>query len=137
MEMTTALALYPEASAVESPVEELKLAIVTLLKSNQQIGMQCDLSCYPTHDGYFFVDYILCEETVNQLNLNKREWRILKEEEELVEMFDTAEDAADFYLRLTRGKMDICSDPLHSNGHGAKKRTLKDKVAAYDKDKYF
>lgn len=118
---------------------EMKSAIVTLLKRNQQIGMQCDLACYPTHDGFFFVDYILCEETVNSLNLNDKERKILKDEEELIEMFETPEDAADFYLRLTSGKA-ICSDQFHANGHNehnSKKRTMKEKVASYDKDKYF
>jgi len=118
--------------------DDLKTAIVTLLKRNQQIGMQCDLSCYPTHDGFFFVDYILCEETVSRLNLDANERQILKDEEELVEIFDNAEEAADYYLKLTDGRIDVCSDPCHPthNGNG-KKRTLKEKALAYDKDKYF
>lgn len=123
--------------------EDLKTAIVTLLKRNQQIGMQCDLSCYPTHDGFFFVDYILCKDTINRLNLDEQQQKTLKEEEELVEIFDNPEEAADFYLKLTNGKIDICSDPCHPshNGHNgngnSKKRTLKEKAVAYEKDKYF
>lgn len=121
----------------------LKSAIVTLLESNQEIGMKCDLSCYPTHDGYFFVDYVYCEETVNLLNLDEQQRQIIKEEEELVEIFDNAPEAADFYLKLSNGKMTICSDAQHGHGHSSnvagvgKKRTLKQKVLAYDKDKYF
>ena len=117
----------------------LKSAIVTLLNKNQEIGMKCDLSCYPTHDGFFLVDYVLCPETVNLLNLKEQERKVLMEEEELIEMFDTPEEAADFYLRLTGGKMVICSDPSHGNGHDghSKRRTLKEKIDAYDKDKYF
>ena len=123
---------------VEKP-EGLKSAIVTLLKRNQQIGMQCDLSCYMTHDGYYHVDYILCWETVGLLNLTEKERKILMDEEELVEIFDNAEEAADFYLRVSGGRTDICSDSQHNNGHNghSKKRTLKEKSLAYDKDKYF
>ena len=117
----------------------LKSAIVILLESNQEIGMKCDLACYPTHDGFFFVDYILCPETVTLLNLTEKERKMLTDEEELSEMFDKAEDAADFYLRLSNGKLSICSDPYHGNGHNghSKKRTYKEKALAYDKDKYF
>lgn len=115
----------------------LKSAIVTLLKQNQQIGMQCDLSCYPTHDGFFFVDYVLCKETVGLLNLTDQQRQMIQDEEELVEIFDNPEDAADFYVKLTGGK-EICSDPKHGHGHNDKKvRTLKEKTVAYDKDKYF
>lgn len=128
-----------DTNVLEKPDDGLKTAIVTLLRRNQQIGMQCDLSCYPTHDGYFFVDYILCKDTVNRLNLDDTQKKTLRDEEELVEIFDTPEEAADFYLRLTGGKIDICSDPCHPthNGHNGKKRTLKEKSVAYDKDKYF
>lgn len=117
--------------------ESLKSAIVTLLKTNQEIGMRCDLSCYPTHDGFFFVDYILCKETVDQLNLTETERKVLIDEEELSEMFDNADDAAEYYLRLSNGKI-ICSDPNHGHGHqDMKKRTLKEKSSAYERDKYF
>jgi hypothetical protein len=117
----------------------LKSAIVTLLEKNQEIGMKCDLSCYPTHDGFFFVDYILTDETVDSLNLTPEERQSLMDEEELVEIFDNAEDAASFYLRLTGGKLDLCSDPEHGQGHNGnhKKRSLKEKVSAFEKDKYF
>ena len=121
--------------------EGLKSAIITLLESNQEIGMKCDLACYPTHDGFFFVDYILSEKTVDLLDLDDEQKKTLSEEEELIEIFDNAEEAADFYLRLTGGKMTICSDGQHGNGHGhmtnGKKRTLKEKMVAYEKDKYF
>jgi hypothetical protein len=119
--------------------EGLKSAIVTLLNRKQEIGMKCDLSCYSTHDGFYSVEYILCPETVTLLNLTDRERRTLMDEEELVEIFDNPEDAADFYIRLSGGRLDICSDPQHSNGHNGyhKKRTLKEKAVAYDKDKYF
>lgn len=117
--------------------EDLKTAIVTLLKKNQQIGMQCDLSCYPTHDGFFFVDYVLCKETVGLLNLTDQQRQMVMDEEELVEIFDNPEDAAEFYINLTGGK-EICSDAKHKNGHVERKpRTLKEKTVAYDKDKYF
>ena len=118
--------------------EGLKSAIVTLLIRNQEIGMKCDLSCYPTHDGLFQVDYILCSETVNLLNLTAEERKSLMDEEELVEIFDNAEDAAEFYIRVSGGRSDICSDPAHGKGHGAtKKRTFKEKSVSYEKDKYF
>ena len=118
--------------------EDLKSAIVTLLNSNQEIGMKCDLSCYPTHDGLFQVDYILCEETVDLLDLTDKERKSLMDEEELVEIFDTAEEAAEFYIRISGGRSDICSDPEHGHGHGfKKKRTLKEKSLCYEKDKYF
>jgi hypothetical protein len=117
--------------------EDLKVAIVTLLKQNQQIGMQCDLSCYPTHDGYFFVDYILCKDTVSRLNLDEKQQKTLRDEEELSEIFDNPEEAADFYIKLTGGKIDVCSDPCHPSHSNIKKRTFKEKSLAYDKDKYF
>jgi hypothetical protein len=128
-------------TTLKRPVEQaenLKSAIVTLLNRNQEIGMKCDLSCYPTHDGLYQVDYILCEETVDSLNLTDKERKSLMDEEELVEIFDNAEDAAEFYIRISGGRSDICSDPAHGRGHGAtKKRTFKEKSTSYEKDKYF
>jgi len=122
----------------ESRKEDLKSAMVTLLRSKQQIGMDCDLSCYQTQDGYFQVDYILCEETVHLLHLDEEQERTLVDEEELIEIFETAEEAADFYLKLTGGRMIVCSDEKHGHGHHpTKKRTFKQKALSYDKDRYF
>ena len=117
--------------------DELKSAIVTLLKGNQQIGMNCDLACYPDGTGFFWVEYILCKETVGLLNLTDQQKRMVMDEEELIEIFDNPEEAADLYIQLSGGK-EICADNAHKRGHKCeKKRTLKEKAVAYDKDKYF
>ncbi len=113
-----------------SPTETLRSAIITLLSERQQIGMGGDLSCYAS-DGFYCVDYIYSSETVDFLTLTDREKKTIIDEEELVEYFETPEEAADFYLRLTGGKMAIPSD---CNG---KKRTVREKVASYDNDQYF
>jgi hypothetical protein len=113
--------------------EELKTAIVTLLKLDQQIGMNGDLCCYASNDGFFQVDYLYSEETLPLLNLTDREKKTIQEDEELVEVCETAEEAADFYLRLTGGIMFVAPNTIKSK----KKRTLHNKVAAFDKDMYF
>lgn len=116
----------------EEAMDGLRAAIVMLLKNRQQIGMDCDLSCYQTHDDLFFVEYFLNPRTIGQLTLTEVERKTLMDDEELIEIFSTAEEAADFYLRLTGGRLDI-----GANIAKEKKRTLKEKVAAHDKDKYF
>lgn len=116
----------------QQTMDSLKTAIVTLLKNRQQIGMDCDLACYQTHDDLFFVEYFLNPRTVGQLTLTDTERKTLMGDEELIEIFNTAEEAADFYLRLTGGRLEIAGTISKD-----KKRTLREKVAAHDKDKYF
>jgi hypothetical protein len=117
----------------QETMDSLKTAIVTLLTNRQQIGMDCDLSCYQTHDDLFFVEYFLNPKTVGELTLTDVERRTLADDEELIEIFMTAEEAADFYLRLTGGRLSIVTPNVGKE----KKRTLKEKVTAHDKDKYF
>ena len=109
--------------------KDLKEAIVTMLKEGQQIGMNCDLACYPSSDGFYQVDYLYSKETMNLLNLTEQERKTILDDEELVEIFETAEEAAEFYLRLSYGTKLFCPEN--------KKRTLKEKVGCYEKDKYF
>src|SRR5271157_2846571 len=97
--------LESPAATVEPVTHDLKTAIVTLLESGGQLNMDADLACYSTKDGYYFVEYFLDEETVSNLNLTDREKKLLKDEDELMEIFDNAEEAVDFYLRLTGGRM--------------------------------
>lgn len=116
---------------VQETMDSLKSAIVILLNNKQQIGMDCDLACYQTHDGLFFVEYFLNPRTVGELNLTDIERKTLADDEELIEIFTTAEEAADFYLRLTSGRLTM---PIVGK---EKKRTLKEKVEENEKEKYF
>jgi hypothetical protein len=129
----------PDLSAVPAVVgPDLKLALLTLLESGGQINMDADLACYSTKDGYYIVEYFLNEETVSSLNLTSQEKKLLKEDEELIEIFDNPEEAVNFYFRLTDGKMipapDFCRDKSKP------KKNIKNKIAEVkvaDKDKYF
>jgi len=114
--------------------QALKEAIVTVLSQKQQIGMDCDLACYQDNDGFFHVDYLYSEDTVDVLNLDEQQKKIIHDEEELLEIFETPEEAADFYLKLTNGRIDLCNSYRPKKG---KKRTLEEKVNAFDKDMYF
>jgi len=115
----------------------LKTAILTLLENGGQLNMDADLACYSTHDGYYFVEYFYNEETVGALCLTPHEKKLLEEEEELIEIFDSPEKAVDFYLRLTNGKMIPVPDHCRNiNG----KKTIKERiqeVKVVDKDNYF
>lgn len=112
--------------------ETLKAAIVTLLKNRQQLNMDCDLCCYPSSDNYYHVDYIYSEESIGALNITERERQLIMDEEELLEIFDTPEEAAEFYLRL-------CNNNINLGGYrcNSPKRTIAAKIASYNKDKYF
>lgn len=110
---------------------DLKTAMVTLLKNGQQIGMDCDLACYPTSDNFYVVDYLYSDDTLAVVNLTDAEFETVMDEEELIEYFETPEEAAEFYLRLSNGKMRITA------GRPSNKRTYREKVKAYDKEKYF
>jgi hypothetical protein len=112
---------------------DLKSAIVTLLKQNQQIGMNGNLCCY-YDEGFYCVDYLYSEESSAILNLTDSERKLLRDEDELCEFCDTPEEAADFYLRLTSGKMFI--DPLGYCGN-KKKKTAKETAVTAEKDQYF
>jgi hypothetical protein len=120
----------------------LKTAILTLLNNGGQLNMDGDLACYPTHDGYYFVEYFFNEETVDALCLTAQEKNLLEEEEELVEIFDNPEEAVDFYLRLTKGKMHplpACSCHDKTTIHNRKK-TIHEKLKVAkiaDKEDYF
>lgn len=120
------------------PVTEcLKTAILTLLENGGQLNMDADLACYSTHDGYYFVEYFFNENTVKSLNLTEREKKLLDDEDELIEIFDSPEEAVDFYLRLTNGKMIPLPD--HCRNRNGKK-TVKERiqeVEVLEKDNYF
>ena len=90
------------------------------------------LACYPTHDGWYYVDYVFSEGTIDRLNLTDREKRVIKDEEELQEVFETPEEAADFYLRV-RGEKEIAELKIA----GSKKRTLKEKITKTSKNVFF
>jgi hypothetical protein len=117
----------------QETMDSLKTAIVTLLTNRQQIGMDCDLSCYQTHDDLFFVEYFLNPRTTDELTLTDIQRKTLTDDEELIEIFSTAEEAADFYLQLTGGRLNIVTPNISKD----KKRSLKEKVTAHEKDKYF
>ncbi len=108
---------------------DLEVAVVALLRSGQQICMDCDLACYPISDG-FVVDYLYSEETIDSINLSEKERKTVMDEEELVEYFETPEDAAVFYLKLSNGKLKMM-------GSKSDKRTITEKLKAHNKEKYF
>lgn len=115
-------------------MNDFKSTIVTILNSGSGLNMDADLTCYPTHDGFYFVEYFYSEETMPFLDLTDHERTLIMKEEELIEIFDDPEEAADFYLRLSRGNIKaLCSYPATKPC----KRTLEEKVLSFDKDKYF
>lgn len=118
-----------EKSVAESP--EVR-AIVTILNRGVPIGMESDLAIWSTLDGFFIVNYQYNEETIGLLDLTDFERQTILDEEELEQHFETAEEAAAFYLRLTDGKMMTADMRSHSP-----KRTLQEKVKSYHKGKYF
>jgi hypothetical protein len=129
---------YEELSAqhregsMSAPAMELseKSAIVASLKCGNGVSCYGELlACYPTHDRWYYVDYIFSAETIDKLNLTTSQRNLIKEEEELNELFETPEEAADFYLRV-RGPAPLIE-------HTTKKRTLKEKIKKTEKDIYF
>jgi hypothetical protein len=116
---------------------ELRAAIITLLENGGQVNMDADLACYSTRDGYYFVEYFLNPDTVDTMNLTAHEKKLLDNEEELMEIFDKPEEAADFYMRLTNGRMipvpSYCRDK--SPKKSIKEKVVEVKVA--EKDDYF
>jgi len=120
------------------PVTEcLKTAILTLLENGGQLNMDADLACYSTHDGYYFVEYFYNENTIKSLNLTEHEKKLLEDEEELIEIFDSPEEAIDFYLRLTNGRMIPLPDHCRNKND---KKTAKDRILemkTLENDNYF
>lgn len=111
-------------------------AIIESLKCGNGVSAYGELlSCYPTSDNWYYVDYIFSEETVDRLNLSDREKKIVKEEEELQELFPTPEEAADFYLKVRGTNEYKAIRQMAINGK--LKRTLKDKVAKTAKLVFF
>lgn len=117
--------------------EQLKNAMVTLLENGGQVNMDADLACYSTRDGYYLVEYFLSEETLGSLNLTAHEKKLLEAEEELVEIFDKATEAVDFYLKLTNGRMIPVPSYCHDK---SPKKSIKEKIVEVkflEKDEYF
>lgn len=104
---------------------ELKTAILTLLENGGQLNMDADLACYSTHDGYYFVEYFYNESTIKSLNLTEHEKKLLEDEDELIEIFDSPEEAMEFYLRLTNGKMMPLPDHCRNRNN---KKTVKERL---------
>jgi hypothetical protein len=105
-------------------------AIVASLKCGNGVSCYGELlACYPTHDKWYYVDYIFSTETIDKLNLTTSQRNLIKEEEELNELFETPEEAADFYLKV-RG-------PAPAVEHIVEKRTLKEKIKKTEKDAFF
>lgn len=116
--------------------EEVKAAIATVLSGRGQITMDGDLCCYH-NDGMYCVDYIYSQETAETLNFTELEKNLLKSEEELVEYFEKPEEAAEFYLRVTGGRL-LEVYPEHRKPRtDIKKRVAAIEAVALDKDSYF
>jgi hypothetical protein len=121
------------STQVETVSEEMVSAIVTMLNNKQEVSALGDLACWAEFDGSYAVQYFYDDTTVNHLNMTQEELKIVMEEEELVMYYPTPEEAARFYLRLLNGK-------VHYDGNGngrSTRRTLQQKLKAYDEDKYF
>ena len=109
---------------------ELKEAYVVTVKSGVGLDMMEDITCYPTSDGRFSVEYHLFEENFENLGLSAHQFNLLKEERELLEIFDSAEEAIDFFLKLRpKGKYSY-----QENGKGG---TLVETLAAKKKNRFF
>ena len=108
---------------------DLKEAYVATLKSGIGLDMLEDITCYPTSDG-FLVDYNVHEENYESLDLAEHQFNLLKEEGELSEAFDSAEEAVDFFLKLRpKGK--------YSYQENGRVGNLKETLAVKKKNRFF
>jgi hypothetical protein len=83
---------------------DLRSGIIAVLNGHGQVSRDADLTCYFS-EGLFCVDYIYTEETAELLHLTDSERKLVHEDDELIEYFENPEEAADFYLRLTGGRL--------------------------------
>lgn len=109
--------------------EKVKESIVNLLKAGIQINFDANVSCYQDAEGHFNVEYWLEENAKSCLELTDEQKRMLEEEEELLEVFDEPEPAAEYFLKLWAG--------TPKGREKIEKRCLKQKISNYDKDRYF
>jgi len=108
---------------------DLKEAYVATLKSGIGLDMLEDITCYPISDG-FLVEYYVHEENYESLDLAPYQFNLLKEEDELSEVFDNPEDAVDFFLKLRpKGK--------YSYQEKGKGGTLTEALTIKKKNRYF
>ncbi len=109
---------------------ELKDAYVATLKSGIGLDMMEDITCYPTSDGRFSVEYHLFEENFENVGLTSHQFNLLKEERELLEIFDNAEEAIDFFLKLRpKGK--------YSYQENGKSNNLEETLEIKKKNRFF
>ena len=117
---------------------DLRSGIIAVLNGHGQVSRDADLTCYFS-EGLFCVDYIYTEETAELLHLTDSERKLVHENDELVEYFDNAEQAADFYLRLTGGSIMEPPDMKHRKcvKQEAEHHQHAMEMLALDKDNYF
>ena len=108
---------------------DLKEAYVATLKSGIGLDMLEDITCYPTSDGCFSVEYWVHEDNYESLDLTSHQFNLLKDEGQLLEIFDGPEEAIDLFLKLRpKGKYS------YEDGRGG---NLKETLAAKKKNRFF
>ncbi len=83
--------------------QDLKQAMITVLKAGLGLDTRHLLSVYPETDGHYVVDYLWFEGEAIPAGLSIEQKIRLKKEEEMSEFFDSPEDAVEFFLKL-KGK---------------------------------
>lgn len=78
----------------------LRTHLISVLKSGLAINMSADLACYPMGDGFYAVEYFLNEGIITLKNLTPEQLRLLEDEDEFIEIFEEAEEAVDFFLKI-------------------------------------
>ena len=79
--------------------DQLKEAIVCLLKNRIGVDMIADVCVNPDGKG-FVVSYIPTDESGRAGGLNKQQAKMMEEDGEMTEYFDSAEEAAELFLRI-------------------------------------
>lgn len=79
---------------------ELKQAVVTLLKAGISVDLGADACVIADSDGHFIVQYFPSDETGRAGGLDECHAKMMDEDDEMDEYFDTPEEAADLFLRI-------------------------------------
>lgn len=111
---------------------DLRDAIIVVLENGGLVDVAADLACFK-YGNQYCVEYWYDERTVDLLEVTDSQRKEIRNDEELLEFFETPEEAADFCLKI--GHNLPKDEALMEEPVG--KRTLQQKLASVKKDEYF
>jgi hypothetical protein len=83
---------------------ELRAAIICILQNGGMVDVAVDLTAYK-YGNQYCVEYWYDKNSIDVLNLTAEQRKIIKDDDELLEFFDTPEEATDFCLKISNNRI--------------------------------